>query len=210
MHSSFNQSSKLLYFLYSLCDLMNIFLVLFLGLPSGKQTQLLSKKMSNEIKIHDIVCVVQESDSPPRTQTLPSSTSSSNPHPTSSSTTSSESFFVERGKRGDRSAESLGVEVCSLPSCNIQTCLWHKFVLGFPQYVIWDPFTKTFELNKNGSTSFGFKFKVKKHVSYILHIVLTFHFILMICSLDVLWKVDWMRGMLFITAEGLSICSIYD
>lgn len=60
-------------------------------------------------------------------------------------------------------ANSLGVEVCRAPGCQLQNCLWHKFVLSNPQYIIWDPATKTVVLDKNGSATFGFKYKVKKH-----------------------------------------------
>ncbi|KAL8602589.1 hypothetical protein ACOMHN_063046 [Nucella lapillus] len=61
---------------------------------------------------------------------------------------------------------SLGVEVCRAPGCNTQRlCLWHRFVMMHPQFVIWEPFTKTVVLEKHHGkqASFGFKYKVKKH-----------------------------------------------
>ena len=67
---------------------------------------------------------------------------------------------------GGAGYQSLGVEVCRAPGCSMQKmCLWHKFVLTYPQYVIWEASTKTVVLEKNNSTSFGFKYKVKKYVS---------------------------------------------
>ncbi|KAK7102422.1 uncharacterized protein [Littorina saxatilis] len=68
------------------------------------------------------------------------------------------------GCSGTASFKSLGVEVCRAPGCSLQKmCLWHKFVLTYPQYVVWDPFTKTVTLDKKDSVSFGFKYKVKVH-----------------------------------------------
>ena len=69
---------------------------------------------------------------------------------------------------GASGSRSLGVEVCRAPGCSMQKmCLWHKFVLGYPQYVIWEAATKTVVLDKNNSASFGFKYKVKKYVSVV-------------------------------------------
>lgn len=70
---------------------------------------------------------------------------------------------------GAAGSRSLGVEVCRAPGCSMQKmCLWHRFVLGYPQYVIWEAATKTVVLDKNDSASFGFKYKVKKYVSVSL------------------------------------------
>ena len=67
---------------------------------------------------------------------------------------------------GAAGSRSLGVEVCRAPGCSMQKmCLWHKFVLGYPQYVVWEAATKTVVLDKRHSASFGFKYKVKKYVS---------------------------------------------
>nr|KAG5701903.1 hypothetical protein BaRGS_014968 [Batillaria attramentaria] len=62
----------------------------------------------------------------------------------------------------DRILSVNGLPVTGL-RCGLSNCLWHNFVLSNPQYIIWDPSTKTVVLDRNGSASFGFKYKVKKH-----------------------------------------------
>lgn len=144
---------------------------------AGNQTVSMPDTTDSEIILQDIVLSEVPgslrhplpSVSTPPTSTIPVHLSTNN-NTSSAGTRRQYSTEVQEGCETFTSVtdnlRSLGVEICRSTSCDLRTCLWHKFVISYPQYVIWDPSTKTVVLEKNGNATFGFKYKVKKHVSW--------------------------------------------
>ncbi|XP_046372630.1 uncharacterized protein LOC124146407 [Haliotis rufescens] len=60
-------------------------------------------------------------------------------------------------------AVKLSVRRCKNKSCNVtmNLCLWHSLIFKVPQFVIWDPMSKTITLNRGTNASFGITKKVK-------------------------------------------------
>ncbi|XP_046568482.1 uncharacterized protein LOC124276861 isoform X1 [Haliotis rubra] len=60
-------------------------------------------------------------------------------------------------------AVKLDIRRCKNKSCNVamDSCLWHSLIFKVPQFVIWDPMSKTITLNRGSNTSFGITKKVK-------------------------------------------------